>query len=589
MKLKKTVVITLILHILLGLLGCLLYEYFFQYPKNTLSQDVVFILIISSALLFIDIFPLLHVSSIFVGYVIVFSDSSQQYDKKTERPADHLKGAFVLILFCIALSAIFTEGLRPYLLYKQRTARFQAHHYYSSLHAAEQAMRNSDYERAQVNVEQALWICPACTEVKKIHDDLAIILEAEMQTKKNTPFEETESMLKDMSPEQALNAAQDYFTQEDFYTAYYLAEFAIRSSPADSDIEEQAQTVKKQAKEIIASGTAGFKREKNRDLFDAKKIAYQALLQKDYKTAYYLFFNLKQELESTDTNWYDPDIADFFLHAKKGFLTKQFFTNEVEYIGFFEIPLNLDFKTKTVNGNKVRIQAEAISHGQGDHANAVYIRNCTVVFWDTLGKLKYHATMPYAKLIPKYENDDSAPLILLTESFHPDTPENPVLPDMKHGRLENFLNEELELAISTDNLFLVIAALDGEQNMTLRQLQRFSPISDDLGFNVKWYTRIITERISDPMLILLAALCALLFARLLCSTRVPKRGTKLSIGLIILPVFAFAVTEMMRYILRVHIAFFTDLFPAFTMPVIFIGLIICSMLIGLMFLRQPAE
>ncbi|TFG62511.1 MAG: hypothetical protein E4H36_07835, partial [Spirochaetales bacterium] len=123
--------------------------------------------------------------------------------------------------------------------------------------------------------------------------------------------------------EQLTGRAGDFLSKEDYYSALYYADLALKLDPSFAE----ALKLKKEAEKNIAQAAPAESETKKTDYYFQKKEGYEALFQFNNPVrAYYIY----QDLKSSHPD--DRDVIRYFAEAEKKLLENSFFMDEASFL-----------------------------------------------------------------------------------------------------------------------------------------------------------------------------------------------------------------------------------------------------------------
>jgi hypothetical protein len=193
------------------------------------------------------------------------------------------------------------------------------------------------------------------------------------------------------SPAQLLAKARGYFAREDWFSAVYFADLAVRvSGPRQDAVSREAARLSARAWERIRSQ----EREPNkltleqRRLFESKQKGYQLFQQGDYLSAYYHFLNLSRRYPD------DQDARRYLADSRREIVRLTYFRDEAERMDPLPGPQGLLF----LNGTSGEAR-EIVSIGKMvSTAGETFFKDIEVLRVAPGGRVQLHYLAPYGRL-----------------------------------------------------------------------------------------------------------------------------------------------------------------------------------------------
>lgn len=555
----------IVFHLLLGFVLCLLFA-LSQKTPDLIPPFVFSWQLRKTVLLFINYFPILIISSILLGYSLLFGKNAphilQRYSKTQIK---YLKGAFLLVLICIGILTVLTESIRPALIHAQQTAVNRSYDFYDCHTMAQRAYNEKSYKKALAATEQAAAIWKENTEIKQLADKIRIAeerLQISEEARNRASVSTEISDILGISPQKAVELAKMQMEKQDFYSAYYYAAQAKHTADSSDPIKEEATKIEVQSWEQIEKGFADINAKKEYAFFAEKRNAYLAFQQKEYIKAYYSFLSLKDKLIQTDPEKKDPDVDRFLRLSEEKLLEHVFFIDETLTLKSREFAKNITFTVSSDSIPKTTISVEGVTFASSKKAVKMYLRNCLITRKTFSDNVSAKISVPYAKLVPLINENGEEILRMQIEAVDRNKEEAPILPQLIEGYadLRDFI--DFDLPVSFLDFNLIIAASNGEDSMSLAQLYSFKPIAEQYGFEKIVYEREILSRLAEPLLLLIISIYALTLA---WKFRLQPGAPFRFIWIFFFPLFlipSILMVEASRYITRLLIAFICYLSPS---------------------------
>ncbi len=296
---------------------------------------------------FIRALPALEIVAILVLFTVSASSLSRnQLKKHSPSMTRLLSKLFVACLITSAINMTMSELVRPSLIYSRNRQSLLSQKYYESINEYSVAVANKDYERADEVLKTALSIWDESPEVLSLQGQLA-----SMKDVKNHAEDSAELLPYSVAIPEHLSAKEIYKIAKerakilDFYTAYHYCTLVLKLAKEDEELKAEAGLFKQFCMNKISAGHSLDELMQAEKQFEAKKLGYDALTQKNYRRAYYAFLDIHNEILKA-TNKYDPDVEKYLNIAQSNLLEEVFFIEEVENIASFNSGYNIKFKKK---------------------------------------------------------------------------------------------------------------------------------------------------------------------------------------------------------------------------------------------------
>ena len=212
-----------------------------------------------------------------------------------------------------------------------------------------------------------------------------------------------------------LQQAQDLFSQEDWFGAYYFARLAQQMDGSRSDIAlflaQVEQTIGPESR--IETQSLSSDEQRQQYLLRSKRSAVNALMSSDPVRAYYILLRLKKEFPT------DPDVKKYLPIAVNG--DEELGIPGVRDLTYFipeaqEMLTLPGFDELLVVHQWDQSRKEIVSIGKMVYGHsAVYFRDIEVIAMDEEGQVIRHLYSPFGKLI----SDEQAPIIISLHGIHP--------------------------------------------------------------------------------------------------------------------------------------------------------------------------
>ena len=585
--------LSVLIHFVIGLGGCLIYVFFFK-KIDVLPQFLLSRKLAETGILFIRIMPSLLVSAVLIGYAIIFGTCGQNtVPRFSDVLLRYLKEAFIMLFSCVTIYIIFIEIVLPLLVNYRRYSDFKTHDYYDFIQATNTSIRTGDAEKAYDNAKAALGIWKNNHEALQLFDKAKVLHEASIAARKQDTNGETASETADpenLTAEGALFISKRFMSKYDFYTAHYYAMRAYQLSAENAPYREEALRLAAQAWNQIEKGIADVTAEFDIRLYQAKKAGYEMIQQGNYIKAYYQFVRAKRMLEQNNPLKRDPDIDRFIDITRKKLLEEVFFIDETVSLPLFETARDIHF-TVPASGTRAaaQITIEGLSYIINNSIKEIYGRNCELTQYGTDSTLIYRCRIPFIKLIP-IESTDGVPMLrMLFRAVDKQHDKVVLKPIVLEGTMPIERQTSMRLPFSYGDFELIIAANEGEKSMTLPQLYAFRQRGAQYGFPAQIYHRELLARISDVFLILIISIYMLVLA---WRFRIPPHRQFKHTWALAFPLFFAAATGLVetgRYCARLVIALLTDVSYSLSPLLLLLVYVLCFIGMSFLFIGQRSE
>ena len=585
--------LSVLLHFALGLAGCLVYVFFFK-ETTILPPILMKWRLTEAALLFIQIMPSLLVSSILIGYSVIFGLSGQNTVPRYSRIAlRYLRDVFIILFFCITAYLLLKEIVSPALLKYRHYGVLKTHDYYDFLQEAAVSLKNNRYEEAYYKLKSSIGIWPDSKEANELLDTAKIKMEEDVHhaVMSNTGSNNSIGYADNLTTEQALAIGRQSMANHDFYTAHLYAMRAYRLSPENSSYAEESMRLASQAWNQIEKGAAELKEEFDVKLYRSKKLGYELLQQGNFVKAYYQFVATQKMIEKYAPSQNDPDVNRFVELTRQKLLEEVFFIDEIETFSVFESIRNVSF---TVAKSGIRpetlIKIGGISFIAQKGLQGIYGRNSEITQYNSDGTIRLKYRVPFIKFIPFLDTDDQYKIRMQMQAVdrhHEDIILKPAPVDAVSS--EASLSSSMLLPISYADFELIIAAAEGEKAMTLPELFTFYPKAADYGFSPHVYYREMLSRLSDVFLILILSVYMLILA---WQFRIPPHLPFKARWIVIFPFLFYTASffvETIRYGFRLLVTMLTDYIGGYTSLTVFAAFVLLFMGLSFSFFAQRAD
>ncbi len=527
-------------------------------PDDLLPSFVIGWRLRASVLRFIDWFPALLISGVLIGYAISFGKSA---DSPVERWSPFLlaslKGAFAICFVGITVYVILSEGVGPVLSSRQAEFVARTKDYRDYLEVARQSMKTGDYATAEFQSSVACQIWPESAEATELREQCRYLrASASGGSSMEAPSSGLESLppgAANLTVLSALDLAQEANARLDYYSAHYYAMLAYRLARDTDPNRDVALRVASAAWNSLSEGLAEEESAPDRELFATKKKGYDAIQRGDYLSAYYVFLGLREKELSDADGKADPDVSRFLDVSRQGLLDAFFFMDETGNMKRFETSRDVFFVVRRADGSSMALFARGVTWSRSTGKDLAYLRDfeCVSLGWD--GVVRFHVSVPYAKMFPfKSPEGKLVPEILL-HAVDRGRPGVETLPTVLAGSLPEESQNVLVLDMPYGDFSLASDASGGVSGISLFELFRLEPLAANYGFSVAEVRCEIINRLADPFIVLIVSVYALVLGWRfrLSSKTLFKAWWALSLPLF--PVFAVFFMDLARYVTRIGI------------------------------------
>lgn len=586
--------LSVLIHFTIGFICCLSFVFFFK-KSDVLPQFLLNRRFAEAGLLFIRFMPGLLVSSILIGYAVIFGTCGQNtVPRYSSLLLRYLKEVFIILFFCITVYVILVEFASPMLLKYRRYSELKTQDYYDFIKSANLSLKNKRADEAYNKARAALGIWQNNPDALKLLETAKVLREAQSSEQKNGADADLVSYSaepENLTADTALSISERLFNSHDFYTAHLYAMKAYNLSSDNSPYREEALRMAAQAWNQIEKGSAELTADFDIRIYRAKKAGYEMMQQGNYIKAYYQFVAAQRMLEQNNPLKRDPDIDRFTDIARQKLLEEVFFIDEAESAPLFEAVRQIRFTVPASHAEPAaNVMIDGLSFVSADGGiREIYGRNAVITQYAADGQIKYKYRVPFIKFVPITDKDGQSSLRMLFQAVDKQNDKVVMRPIPLEGVMPLARQASKLLPFSYSDFELIIAANEGEKTMTLPQLYAFRQIGSQYGFPAQIYHREIFARISDVFLILIISVYTLVLA---WSFRIPPHQQFKSLWVLSFPVLFVVITgfvEAVRYSIRLLITLFTDTLYTFS-PVLLLLVYILLFIAGsFLFCAQRSE
>ncbi|MBN2050565.1 MAG: hypothetical protein JW760_08990, partial [Spirochaetales bacterium] len=188
-----------------------------------------------------------------------------------------------------------------------------------------------------------------------------------------------------MTAEEYVEAARSSFDKGDYLSAHYYASIAFQIDPLRQEADELARRAWRKVNELQPST---YEMERYR-LHEQKKKGIQALLADRSLEAYYLFAGLKEEYPL------DPDVNIYLEESRKAVGNISFFLDEMERMSSVPGVRQIMFRNTPAEEDRELVYIDTYIPAK----EGFYLFNVEVLSFTEGGKILFHYTAPYGKII----------------------------------------------------------------------------------------------------------------------------------------------------------------------------------------------
>lgn len=486
---------------------------------------------------FIKYLPALEISAI----LILFSISSSRRSVFQLRRHSGVVINLITKLFFMCIIASFinitmSEIVQPMLVDTKKNAEILSQRYYENINSASLAMEKEDYETAEQYINMALLIWEDNQQALFLKERIA-----GLTTNNVKRFSEIQNIAvsrfitipESLDAKEILSMANTRIKMLDFYTANYYLNLVLQIAKDDEDLKEEALVLRKLCVEKLDSGFSNEEMLKTQKEFEAKKSAYDALIQEDYSKAYYSFLKLHNDLLNNE-NKYDPDVEKYLAIAKHELSEQAFFIEDLDNIKSFNSSYPVQFTLKSKNAHFSI--GGFYFHSVKDHFD-IHLSNVLYSTYKDDGSFVSQTKFPYAKIIEKKVDGESRLYMLVSAISKNVQSKEPFIPPI-----------DLEMKLEDFNLILL--AQRGTHAMTIVDLCRFIPVANCYGFDSYMYQTELSMRFADFFLFIIFTIYGAIVSFNLCPRNLTRCTMLLVIACLIFPYPTYILLEILRHVFK---------------------------------------
>jgi hypothetical protein len=588
---------SVLVHFLLGLAGCIVYSFVRPLPVDILPVFVTGYRLRAGLSLFVSFMPALQISGLLIGYTLAFSrNSSENIGRWSVELLTYLKGAFTICLICISLYVILAEGITPFIEERQEQSIVRTGDYNDFISVARNSLFRGMPEEAEFQINRALQIWPKSKDAISMLDGIRLELAGQddksrsaLAVKSSAETEQAIAPPGGLTVRAALDKAEAAEKTADFYSAHYFAMLAWSIAPSTDPAKAEAMKVASSAWNRITAGSDYLKTEGDRRLYGIKHGGYEAIQRKDYLKAYYIFLELREQELNSGEKKTDPDIVRFLEVSRRGVLESFFFIDETLNKQLFETARDVFFAVKRPDGSVHTVFIRGVTYTKNAGKDMVYLRDFEYARFDRNNVLQYQISVPYVKMYPYNTAEGRAFPELMLKAVNRKIAGNEITPAVLYGEVPPMEQTMLRLDMPYADFNLLVRANKGAPYMSLVDLLLFVDKAERYGYSSAVYLKEMMSRLSDPFLMLIASIYALVLG---WKYRLGKNVLFKAWWILPLPLFPvlslFAVSAI-RYIGNLCIVVFIGLVPHNSILVMLAFLSLCFLLLSVYFFSQRSE
>ena len=516
---------------------------------------------------FIKYLPALEITAI----VILFTISASRCSSfQLKRHSEIITGVITkLFLMCIVASFVnitMSEIVRPILVDIKNSDEILSQRYYENINNASIALEKENYTDAEQYVNMALLIWEDNREALSLKERIAggatTNIEDGSEVKNARTASHFITIPESLEPKDILSMAKTRLNMLDFYTASYYINLVLQIEKNDEDLIKEANSLLKLCVDKMNSGFSNENTLKRQQEFEAKKNAYDALIQKDYIKAYYSFLRIHNDL-LRDGNKYDPDVEKYLAIAKDELSEQVFFIEELDNIQTFNSSYPIQFGLKDKNA-RFNIGGFYF-HTKKDHFD-IHLSNVLYSTYSSDGSLISQIRFPYSKIIEK-KIDGKTELSMLVSAI-----------SEKEQPKEAFMSP-IDLQMTLEDFNLILLAQKGTNAMTIGDLYSFIPIANTYGFDRYVYQTELSIRFADFFLFIIFTVFLSMLAFNLRPSSIDKCTFLLLLACLAFSYPIFILFEIMRYVFKILMTLLNNsgvLFP----NIIAMIVLLCTLVIS---------
>lgn len=253
---------------------------------------------------------------------------------------------------------------------------------------AEEAMEAGDRETALLNYQRYLAIDEGNRAIMELVNDIQMGIIAEVPEERQEAASNLDSMrVKDLAegkePYELFEMAEEFYEQEDYFSAHYYARLAFQLDPNRSD----ARRLAARAQEMIASKDLSMLETEEKQLFERKREGYKYFTNQEYFKAFHIFRELRENFPN------DADVLSYLKKSQDRLSKETFFLDEAKEIDTLPGPTELLFINHSEEGEREIVYLGKLA---GIEAGT-FCKDIEVIRFNPQGLL-YHYYAEYGRL-----------------------------------------------------------------------------------------------------------------------------------------------------------------------------------------------
>lgn len=536
--LKRIFVVTV--YFLSWIVLCIIFYSMFYYNEEVLllPQFKLSHKFATAFIAFIKYLPALEIVAILILFTISSSSRSVfQLKRHSNTVLTLITKLFVMCIIASFINITMSEIVRPILIDTKNSDENLSQSYYENINNASIAIQKGNYTDAEQYVNMALLIWEDNRQALSLKERIVTLMTNNVQIPRelqDSTVSQGITIPESLEAKEILNMAKTRIKMLDFYTGNYYANLVLQIAKDDENLRREAIALQELCVSKIDSGFSNEQMIKTQRQFEAKKMAYDALVQKDYPKAYYSFLKIHDDLLS-DENKYDPDVEKYLAIAKQELSEQAFFIEDLDSIQTFNssYPIQFSLKDKNVHFNVGGFYFHTTKEDFDIHlSNVIY--SVYKADGSFLSQIKY----PYTKIIEKKVNGKSRLYMLVSAISEKEQPHEAFVPP-------------IDLEMTLENFNLILLAQKGANAMTIGDLYKFIPIANYYGFDPYIYQVELSIRFADFFLFIIFTIYGAIMAFNLCPINLNKCTILIFLAYIIFPYPIYILFEIMRYAFKI--------------------------------------
>ncbi|ULQ60892.1 hypothetical protein K7I13_06415 [Brucepastera parasyntrophica] len=229
-----------------------------------------------------------------------------------------------------------------------------------------------------------------------------------------------------------------------------------------------------------------------------------------------------------------------------------------------------------------------ISWKKSGGQDVAYFRGFEFARFDNTDTLQYQILVPYAKMFPFLSGGYTRPEIMM-RAVDRNSPGKDSVPQVIYGKIPELEKNILLLDMAYEDFSLLVASNKGPESMNLLSLFRFFDKAETYSYSGGVYLQEIIRRLSDPFLILVISIFALVTGwKYRFSKNIPfKAGWVFCLP--IFPLISFWVIEAARYVNRMLIVIVSSLVPDYALVLSLVCYALLFLAVSIYFFFQRGD